>query len=105
MSDEKDFKEEEMVKALANGDKTLNEVREELDLPPIKYGDVSLNPEDHKPEPTAKKVRPVPPQMITFDRYFLSLGRPMHHRAGLEAYKNTKGKKTLEAWKKMFADY
>ena len=52
-----------------------------------------------------KKDPPAPPKMITFDRYFLSLGLPVHHRAGMAAYGNTKGKKTLEAWKSLFASY
>lgn len=52
-----------------------------------------------------KKERPAPPQMITFDRYFVSLGRPMHHKAGMAAFTNTKGKKTIEAWDALFEKY
>ena len=88
-----------LVEQLAAGDTTLNEVREDLGLPPLVGGDVSMNPAHHKAAP------PKPPQMIMFDRYFMSLGRPMHHKAGMLAYKNTKGKKTREAWKALFKDY
>ena len=60
-------------------------------------------------KPEAKKEEPVvtikPPQVVMFDRYFMSLGRPMHHKAGMLAYVNTKGKKTREAWKALFAKY
>lgn len=56
------------------------------------------------PKPV-KKERPAPPQMITFDRYFMSLGRPMHHKAGMAAFANVKGKKTVEAWDALFEKY
>ena len=106
MSDEeeKDLEETEeekhdrLVEALSTT-MTLNEAREELDLPPMKHGDVTMNPAHHKAAP------PKPPQMIMFDRYFMSLGRPMHHKAGMLAFCNTKGKKTREAWKTLFAKY
>lgn len=104
MSDEKEkdliFAEKIPAYKRLSTDTTLNEVREELDLPPIKHGDVSLNPDAHK-----KKVAIKPTPMITFERYFMSLGRPMHHKAGLVAYCNTKGKKTREAWKTLFEKY
>jgi len=52
-----------------------------------------------------KKEAPEPPQMLMFDRYFMSLGRPMHHKAGMLAFCNTKGKKTREAWEALFEKY
>ena len=102
MSDEKD---KDLVEALASG-ATINEVREEMDLPPLgEVGDQPLNPTYVEAVKAKKKERPAPPQMITFDRYFLSLGKPGHHRAGMEAYTNTKGKKTREAWEALFKHY
>ncbi len=53
----------------------------------------------------APKEAVKPPQMITFDRYFTSLGRPMHHKPGMEAFCKTKGKKARPAWEALFAKY
>lgn len=44
--------------------------------------------------------------LLTFDRFFLSLGRPMHHKKGIAAYvKNIKGKKTVAAWNALLKGY
>ena len=61
--------------------------------------------EEPKVEVKKKKSVQPAPQMITFDRYFISLGRPLHHRAGMEAYANTKGKRTRESWGALFKNY
>ena len=57
----------------------------------------------------AAPVVPSPPApaspKFTFDRYFNLLGRPARHKAGMLAYKNTKGKKTQEAWDALFKSY
>jgi len=60
---------------------------------------------EEKEKVQSPKVRPVPPKLITFDRYFNSLGRPGHHKAGMMAYVNTKGKKSREVWDSLFKDY
>jgi hypothetical protein len=56
-------------------------------------------------EVTAPPYRSPPPPMITFDRYFMALGKPMHHKAGMAAYGSIKGKKTKEAWDSLFKKY
>jgi hypothetical protein len=43
--------------------------------------------------------------MMTFDRWFASTGRPPRHKAGMKAFTDTKGKKTVEAWNKIFKKY
>lgn len=60
--------------------------------------------------PVAAVVKPKAPlvvPMMTFDRYFISLGKPLHHKHGMAAYigKLSKSKKTREAWDKMFKGY
>lgn len=52
-----------------------------------------------------KKVLPTPPVLITFDRYFTMLKKPMHHKLGMIAYAPVKGKKTKEAWDLIFKNY
>jgi hypothetical protein len=78
-------------------EKDLEVIEEELEERKV-YLDV-FRPEKLKVD------APKPPQMIMFDRYFMSLGRPMHHKAGMLAFCNTKGKKTREAWQALFAQY
>lgn len=100
MSDEKELKELPSHQS----DVTLDEVREVLGMPTLG---------NEKGEEVVGKVwteavaaaPPKPPQMIMFDRYFMSLGRPMHHKAGMLAFVNTKGKKTREAWEALFSKY
>lgn len=52
--------------------------------------------------PTKKIEAPV---LVTFDRWFALQGRPAHHKAGMSAYTNTKGKMTVDAWNKLFKNY
>lgn len=58
-----------------------------------------------KPVKTVKKVRPKPEPTMTFDRWFISLGRPLHHKAGMVAFAKTKGKRSSNAWYKLFKAY
>jgi hypothetical protein len=60
---------------------------------------------DHTPEPP-KKAAPMP--IFTFDRYFASLGKPAHWRAGMRAWLSNsaaKGKRTVAEWNRLFKDY
>lgn len=45
--------------------------------------------------------------LLTFDRYFLTLSRPLHHKAGMVVFaKNrTKQKRSVAQWDKIFKDY
>lgn len=45
--------------------------------------------------------------LLTFDRYFLTLDRPLHHKAGMEAFAKNKikQKRTASMWNKIFANY
>ncbi len=46
------------------------------------------------------------PIVMSFDRYFLTLGRPQHHKRGMAAFvKSVKGKKTQQAWELLFKGY
>lgn len=45
------------------------------------------------------------PQLITFDTWFSSTGRPAHHRYGMSAYADTGGRKTKEYWDSIFKNY
>lgn len=58
------------------------------------------------PTPIPPPEREAPASMITFDRYFLLLGRPAHHKRGMIAYvKSTKGRKTRAEWDRLFQGY
>jgi hypothetical protein len=46
-----------------------------------------------------------PEVAISFDRWFVLTGRPNRHKAGMQAFTNTKGKKTVAAWRAIFANY
>ncbi len=53
-----------------------------------------------------EKPKPIP--VMTFDRYFATLGKPDHHKAGMRAYlsvRNLKGKKSVEAWNRLLDGY
>jgi len=59
-----------------------------------------------------KDVEPVkinnidnPPILLSFDRWFALQNRPKHHKSGMQAFANTKGKKTREAWDRIFKGY
>jgi hypothetical protein len=44
--------------------------------------------------------------LITFDRYFIMLNKPAHHKRGMKAYlKSIKGKRTKEEWDNLFKGY
>lgn len=64
------------------------------------------------PPPAPKPPAPPPPPaapVMSFDRYFALSGRPVHHKAGLQAYFKTTaggaGKRTKSAWDVLFAQY
>lgn len=46
-----------------------------------------------------------PQLMMTFQRWFALQGKPPHHKAGMRAFGNTKGKRSIAAWNRMFAAY
>lgn len=52
-----------------------------------------------------KKERPKPKVTMTFDRWFNTLKRPQHHKAGMKAFADTKGKRTKETWDRLFQGY
>ena len=53
--------------------------------------------------PPAPPTPPVP--VVSFDRWFATTGRPQHHKAGMQRFAATKGKKTVAAWNAVFARY
>lgn len=59
-----------------------------------------------KVEVVKRRHKPTP--LFTFDRYFASLGKPAHHKAGMRAFlksKDLKAKKPLDTWKNLFKSY
>lgn len=44
-------------------------------------------------------------KLMTFDTWFLSTGRPVHHKKGMQAYTDTKGKKSVDYWNQVFSTY
>lgn len=61
-------------------------------------------------EPVApEKKEAAPPElMLSFDRYFSTLGRPDHHKAGMKAFLKkgqAQGKKAKSYWEQLFKTY
>lgn len=46
-----------------------------------------------------------PQLMMTFQRWFSLQGRPPHHKKGMWAFANTKGKRSIAAWNRLFERY
>jgi len=60
----------------------------------------------------APKEKPAPEKpelMMSFDRYFAHTGKPAHHKLGMRAFLDkrggARGKRTVSAWKALFANY
>lgn len=47
----------------------------------------------------------VPGQVVSFDRWFSTTGKPDHWKAGMHRFALTSGKKSLAAWAKLFENY
>ena len=43
--------------------------------------------------------------MMTFDRWFSLQNRLFHHKRGMKAYTNTRGKRSIEEWNRLFKGY
>lgn len=58
--------------------------------------------------PTEEQTLPMivaPEMVISFDRWFPTLGKPSHWKTGMKAYAQTSGKKTIAAWAELFKNY
>jgi hypothetical protein len=56
--------------------------------------------------PPREKTLPQP--VFSFDRYFATLGKPAHHKAGMRSYlraADLRSKKTVAEWDRLFANY
>jgi hypothetical protein len=42
---------------------------------------------------------------ISFDKWFASLSLPLHHKQGMLAYTDCSIPRTVDEWKKVFANY
>jgi hypothetical protein len=71
-------------------------------------------PEQSKPPAAPPKTEKAPekaveaqaaPLLLSFDRWFSTLDKPDHHKAGMKAYASTSGKKSLEQWAAIFKNY
>lgn len=85
--------------------KTKDEKTESADTPKVEYKRATVQVMQEKEAPKKTK-RPM--ATFTFDRWFASLGRPIHHKAGMLAYlskKASQGKKTVAEWERLFASY
>lgn len=57
------------------------------------------------PASPAPVVKAPPPQLVTFDRWFVTFGKPDRWKAGMRAFADTTGKKTVAQWNAIFAGY
>jgi len=60
------------------------------------------------PTPKAEPAKPVEKIVVmNFDRWFATLGKPEHHKAGMKIYRKSavKGKRTAAAWQELFKNY
>lgn len=65
---------------------------------------VSSFVEPAKPAKTAK----VTEEMVSFDRWFATTGRPVHHKLGMKVHiskAQIQGKRTVSAWNELFKKY
>ena len=58
-----------------------------------------------KVQPVVKEEVAKPVIFLNFDVWFSSLGKPMHHKAGMKAFAPTAGKRTVDQWKELFKNY
>lgn len=62
-----------------------------------------------KADPASAPKQPATPQtLLSFDRYFATLGKPVHHKAGMKAFLKKgegQGKKTQAYWELIFKNY
>lgn len=56
-------------------------------------------------EPVKIKEAAKPVILLSFDRWFSLQNRPSHHKTGMKAFAGTKGKKTKDAWDRIFKGY
>ena len=61
------------------------------------------------PKPAPAKTGPTTPELrLSFDRYFVSLGKPSHHKEGMRKFlppRAIKGKRTVADWDALFVTY
>ena len=63
---------------------------------------------ENKVVTTPEENRPASVRRYTFDLYFITTGKPVHHKSGMAAYLSvaqSRQRYTLEEWKKIFKDY
>lgn len=85
-------------------DSFLKDMQEAEEKPKPKKRKTKKEKETEKVQKAAEPKEP----MLDFNRYFISTGKPPHHKAGMEAYlseRQLKGKKTKKAWDRLFQDY
>ncbi len=79
-----------------------------------KEEEVLDTPKASSPAPSTRPPRPMPKRLpklepvFSFDRYFATLGKPIHHKAGMKAFvkkADLRSKKTVQAWNRIFAAY
>ena len=83
-------------------DETLETVEERLPEPELAPVFIPA------PTPPPKPARAKPEPVFSFDRYFASLGKPIHWKAGMRAWlsrRAAKGKRTVAEWNRQFIDY
>ena len=70
----------------------------------VKKSQVVVASEQKETKPVQEDLKPVLP-LVPFSRWFKARGYKPHWRAGMEAFVDTSGKKTMEAWDTIFKNY
>lgn len=82
-------------------EETSSSVKEEVKSSPVEEQLI-------RPPKALPKRRPKPEPVFSFDRYFATLGKPAHWKAGMRAYitkKDLRSKKTVAEWDRLFQNY
>jgi len=72
--------------------------------PEVKPSNGTKSQDDPKPQDAPKTQELV----FTFDRYFSSLNKPLHHKSGMKAFlkgRVANSKKTVAEWNRLFERY
>lgn len=88
-------------------DESTPEISDIVDMPSETIIEVKEK-ETPRPAPQLPKRRPKPQPVFSFDRYFATLGKPAHWKAGMRAFLRTKdlrSKKTVAEWDRLFTNY
>ena len=87
---------------------TKKKTKENLESVEEVVPEKEVAPEPVKPAVVVRKAAHTVPKsepVMTFQRWFATLGKPAHHKAGMMAFTSTSGKRTPAAWNAAFKNY